>query len=127
MRKPISNCPVCDGQLEPVKLKCSSCEMAMEGRFSISKLGLLPSDQQQFVEAFLVARGNIKEVEKDLGISYPTVRKKLAEVVDALGYAPRADRQEQLEILDAIERGEMSPQDGIAAMQALSRAFYKSD
>ena len=127
MRKPISNCPVCDGRLEPVKLKCSSCEMAMEGRFPISKLGLLPSDQQQFVEAFLVARGNIKEVEKELGISYPTVRKKLAEVVDALGYAPRADRQEQLEILDAIERGEMSPQEGIAAIRAQTGSFHQSE
>jgi hypothetical protein len=100
--------------------------MAMEGRFPISKLGLLPSDQQQFVEAFLVARGNIKEVEKELGISYPTVRKKLDEVIDTLGYAPHKKRQEQLEILDTIERGEMSPQEGIAAMQALSNSFHKS-
>ena len=78
--------------------------MAMEGSFPISKLGLLTSDQQQFVEAFLVARGNIKEVEKELGISYPTVRKKLDEVIDALGYAPHAERREQLEILEAIEQ-----------------------
>ena len=127
MRKPISNCPVCDGRLEPVKLKCASCEMAMEGRFPISKLGLLPSDQQQFIEAFLVGRGSIKEVEKELGISYPTVRKKLDEVIDALGYAPRVKRQEQLEILDAIEYGEMSPQEGIAAMQALSSPFDSPD
>lgn len=127
MRKPISNCPVCDGQVEPVKLKCVSCEMVMEGHFPISKLGLLPSDQQQFIEAFLVGRGNIKEVEKELGISYPTVRKKLSEVIDALGYAPRAKRQEQLEILDAIECGEMSPREGIAAMQSLSSGFHSSD
>ena len=119
MRKPISNCPICDGRLEPVKLKCTSCEMAMEGRFPISKLGLLPSDQQQFVEAFLVARGNIKEVEKELSISYPTVRKKLDEVIDTLGYAPHTERREQLEILEAIEHGEMSPQEGIAAMKTL--------
>ena len=95
--------------------------MTMEGRFPISKLGLLSSEQQQFVEAFLVARGNIKEVEKDLGISYPTVRKKLDEVVDALGYAPHAKRFEQFEILDAIERGEMSPHEGIAAMRTLRK------
>ena len=121
MRKPISNCPICDGRLEPVKLKCASCEMAMEGRFPISKLSLLSSEQQQFVEAFLVTRGNIKEVEKDLGISYPTVRKKLDEVIDALGHAPHAKRREQLDILDAIDRGEMSPQEGIAATQALRK------
>ena len=126
MRKPISNCPICDGRLEPVKLQCNSCEMAMEGRFPISKLGLLPADQQQFIEAFLVARGNIKEAEKELGISYPTVRKKLDQIIEALGYAPHAKRQEQLEILEAIEHGEMSPQEGIAAMQALSGSLHKS-
>ena len=127
MRKPISNCPICDGRLEPIKLKCTSCEITMEGRFPISKLGLLPSNQQQFVEAFLVARGNIKEVEKELGISYPTVRKKLDEVIDALGYAPHAKRREQLEILEAIEHGEMSPQEGIEAMQTLSAPLDKSE
>ena len=125
MRKPVSNCPICDGRLEPVKLKCTSCKMAMEGRFPISKLGLLPSNQQQFVEAFLVARGNIKEVEKELGISYPTVRKKLDEIIDALGYAPHAQRREQLEILEAIESGEVSPQEAINAMQTLSGSLYK--
>ena len=127
MRKPISNCPICDGRLEPVKLKCTSCDIAMEGRFPISKLGLLPSDHQQFIEAFLVARGNIKEVEKELGISYPTVRKKLDEVIGALGYAPHAKRREQLEILEAIEHGEISPQEGIASMQTLSSALDKSE
>ena len=117
MRKPISNCPICDGRLEPVKLRCASCEMAMEGRFPVSKLSLLSSEQYRFVEAFLVSRGNIKEVEKELGISYPTVRKRLDEIIEALGHAPHARRREQIEILDAIERGEMSPQEGIAAMR----------
>ena len=75
----------------------------------------------------LVARGNIKEVEKELGISYPTVRKKLDEVIDTLGYAPHKKRREQLEILEAIECGEMSPQEGIAAMQTLSGVSHKSE
>ena len=91
MLKPINHCPLCDGRLEPVKLRCSACDMTMEGRLPVSKLALLAAEQQQFVEAFLVARGNIKEVEKELGISYPTVRKRLDEVVQALtalGVAP---------------------------------------
>jgi hypothetical protein len=121
MRKPINRCPVCDGQLEPVKLRCNSCELSVEGRFPTSKLSLLSSEQQQFVEAFLVARGNIKEVEKELGISYPTVRKKLDEVIQALGYASEEKRLEQHEILDAVDRGEMSPQEGIALMKALQK------
>ena len=121
MRKSINRCPVCDGQLEPVKLQCRSCEVAVEGRFPASRLSLLSSEQQQFVEAFLVARGNIKEVEKELGISYPTVRKKLDEVIQALGYASEGKRLEQHEILDAIDRGELSSQEGVALMKALQK------
>ena len=119
MLKPINHCPLCDGRLEPVKLRCTSCDMTMEGRLPVSRLALLTAEQQQFVEAFLAARGNIKEVERELGISYPTVRKRLDEVGQSLGHAPPARRREQEEILDAIESGEMSPQEGIDAMKAL--------
>lgn len=84
-----------------------------------SRLALLGAEQQQFVEAFLLARGSIKEVERALGISYPTVRKRLDEVAEALGHPAAARRKSQDEILAAIESGECSPQEGIAAMKAL--------
>ena len=122
MRKSISLCPVCDGRMEPFKLRCSSCHATVEGDFPITRLGLLGEEHQRFVEAFLVARGNIREVERDLGISYPTVRKKLEEVVRALGYASEAGRMQQHEILDAIDRGELSPQEGIREMRAAHRS-----
>jgi hypothetical protein len=121
MRTPMSCCPICKARLEPIKLQCTSCELTMEGRLPISRLSMLSAEQQQFVEAFLVARGNIKEVEKELGISYPTVRKKLDEVIDTLGYAPQTERLEQHEILDAIDRGEMTPQEGIALMKTINQ------
>ena len=95
--------------------------MTVEGHFPISRLALLSSEQHRFVEAFLVVRGNIKEVERELGISYPTVRKRLGEVVQALGYPSGVERLEQHEILDAIDSGEMTPQQGIALMKALKR------
>ena len=112
MRKPLNRCPLCGGQLKPVKLKCDSCDLALEGNIPISKLSLLSSEQQRFVEAFLVARGNIKNVEKELNISYPTVRKKLDEVIEALGYAPQVELMKRSEILDAVERGEISAREG---------------
>lgn len=121
MRKPLDACPFCDGRLEPVKLQCTSCQTAIEGRIPTSKLALLAADQQRFVEVFLVSRGNIKEVERELGISYPTVRKKLDEVVRALGHISPEKQLEQHEILDAIDQGEMSPQEGIAMMKSLNR------
>ncbi|MBT4101132.1 MAG: DUF2089 domain-containing protein [Gemmatimonadetes bacterium] len=122
MPTPINRCPLCEGQLVPVRLQCHDCEVSIEGQLPTSRLVLLTNEQQEFVEAFLLARGNIKEVERELGISYPTVRKKLDQVVEALGHAPAAARQEREEILDAIESGDMTPQQGIAAMQKLNRS-----
>jgi hypothetical protein len=111
MRKPLNRCPICGGQLKPIKLKCDSCDLALEGNLPMSKLSLLSSEQQRFVEAFLVSRGNIKNVEKELNISYPTVR-TLDEVIEALGYAPQDELMKRSEILDAIEQGEISAKEG---------------
>ena len=108
MRKPLSNCPICGGELELVKLKCISCDLTLEGKLPTSRLASLSSDQQQFVEVFLLARGNIKEVEKELGISYPTVRKKLEDVIQTLGARPRSrtdkKRMKREEILDVPQK-----------------------
>ena len=109
----MTRCPVCEGALVPVKLRCSACDLSVEGQFPKARLALLADDQQEFIQAFLVARGNIKEVEKELGISYPTVRKRLEEVIEALGYPPREVRLGQQEILDAVDCGEMSAREGI--------------
>ena len=119
MRVPLTRCPVCDGRFEPVKFQCQSCHVTMEGRFPTSKLALLSSEQHQFVEAFLVARGNIKEVEKELDISYPTVRKRLEEVVQALGHAPQTARRKQSDIIDAVDRGDLTAQEGIEQLKNL--------
>jgi len=117
MRRPLNRCPICSGQLKPVKLKCDSCDLALKGNIPISKLSLLSSEQQRFVEAFLVARGNIKNVEKELNISYPTVRKKLDEVIEVLGYAPQVELMKRSEILDAVERGEISAREGAGLLR----------
>ena len=117
MRKPISQCPMCGGQLEPVRLRCASCDLILEGNLPYSRLALLSTDQQRFVEVFLLARGNIKEVERELGISYPTVRKKLDEVIQALGYVPQAERMQRGEILDAVDRGEISVKEAIVMLK----------
>lgn len=88
------------------KLVCSGCETQIDTRLSIPPFFRLPEDLQEFVMAFLRCRGNIREVEKALGISYPTVCKKLDLVNELLGNqkAPMSAR----EILDMVERGEIT-------------------
>ena len=104
--KIISRCPFCSGELLIAKLFCSGCETQIDTRLSIPPFFRLPLDLQDFVMAFLRCRGNIREVEKALGVSYPTVCKKLDLVNELLGNqkAPLSPH----EILDMIERGEIS-------------------
>ena len=117
MDKILGTCPVCQHKLSVTRLYCESCQTAIEGTFGISKLGQLPEEHQQFIEVFVKARGNIKEVEKELGISYPTVRKKLNDVITALGYTPVNEMQNREEILDAVESGQLTAKEAATLLK----------
>ena len=83
----LSRCPVCGEELTVTRLHCGACDTAIEGRFRLGRFGRLSNEQLAFVEVFLKNRGIIKDVEADLGLSYPTVRARLDEVVKAMGFA----------------------------------------
>jgi len=82
---PIAVCPSCSARLKVSRMLCPDCGLVVEGDFTTSRLGLISPAQQQFVEIFLAARGSIREVERVMSISYPTVRKRLDEVLAAMG------------------------------------------
>lgn len=109
----MTECPVCRGRLRPTRLSCEACDVQVEGTLPASRLEVLSEEQQRFVESFLIARGSIKEVEKLLGISYPTVRRRLDDVVHALGYASTETQKTQMEILDGIESGSLSAREAV--------------
>jgi hypothetical protein len=83
-------CPLCDGPVHVERVRCETCESAIEGRFGLDWLMLLKPEQLKFVKVFLVCRGKIKDVEQALGLSYPTVVARLDDVVGALGAQGRA-------------------------------------
>lgn len=85
--KAITVCPVCGKKLKITRLKCSGCRTSIENDFEFSKFDYLNKQQLKFIEVFIKCRGSIKDVEKELGISYPTVRAKLDEVINSLGYS----------------------------------------
>lgn len=114
----ISKCPVCSAKLRVTKLKCNKCGTVIENDFELSKFEYLSSEQLNFMEVFLKCRGNIKDVEKELGISYPTVRAKLDDVVSALGYTViKKPTVNSKEILDMLERGEITPEQALNMMK----------
>lgn len=80
----LTHCPICEQTLTVQKLHCESCHTIIENNFSLSRLMTLSKEQLHFVETFLLCRGNIKEMEKKLQISYPTVRNRLDAIVESL-------------------------------------------
>jgi len=122
MHTVIGQCPVCDGKLEVTKLHCRSCGTSIEGRFDLGMFHALSKEQLQFAEVFIRNRGNIKDVEKELGISYPTVRNRLEALIRALGYEvpeePKMAPDRRKEILARLERGEIDSEEAIRLLRS---------
>jgi hypothetical protein len=86
-RDVISTCPICSSELFVTRLQCRGCGTAIEGDFSVGRFGRLSREQLALLESFLRARGNLKELERELKLSYPTVRARIDALVRALGLA----------------------------------------
>ena len=85
----IATCPVCAGELAVTRLRCGTCGTTLEGEFSVGRFASLTREQTQVLESFLRSRGNLRDMERELGISYPTVRARVEALVRALGFGPR--------------------------------------
>lgn len=113
----IGFCPICNSQFKVSKLSCNHCHTSLEGSFELSKFDYLTGEQKHFAEIFIKNRGNIKEIEKELGISYPTVRKNLDSIIVALGYSLNNEEEEDTnsrkEILDKLNKGEISADEAV--------------
>jgi hypothetical protein len=140
----ISTCPVCSGELAVTRLHCRSCGTTLEGEFSVGRFGRLTKEQLVLLESFLRSRGNLRDMERELGISYPTVRSRVEALVRALGFGPRdgdeASADEPMsgaaaagaavasaaaatrhEILERLARKEMSAEEAAIAIRAIGR------
>jgi len=110
-KKFLGQCPVCGGPLSVTGLTCEQCGTKIVGKFHLGEFYKLSADQLGFVKTFLKCRGNIKEIERELGISYPTVKNRLNQVVEVLGLVPIPDiptKEERLEVLKRLEDREIS-------------------
>ena len=119
-------CPVCHGPLHVTRLECSSCGSALEGHFLLNRLSRLTHDQMTFLESFIGNRGVIKDIEVDLGISYPTVKARLEDVTRALGYSgsetslrPSQIREERRSILEDLQNEQISADEAARRLAAL--------
>ncbi|MGK0467438.1 DUF2089 domain-containing protein [Clostridium sp.] len=113
--KILCKCPVCSSKLKATTLKCGECNTVVENEFELSKFDYLNNEQLYFIEIFLKSRGNIKDVEKELGISYPTVRAKLDEVITTMGYnvIKQKTSVDKKDVIDMLEKGEITADEAL--------------
>ena len=117
MNKTLKNCPVCNSNLEITEYHCNSCNTTIKGNFKIGDLANLNSAQQEFVKTFICCQGSIKEVEKVLKISYPTVKNRLQEITKILCPSKTNNSSKKLSVLEKIEKGEISVQQALKEMK----------
>ncbi len=111
MRKVLEECPSCGGEVEITRVSCTNCDTEVTGRFAPCRFCRLPPETAQFLELFVRNRGNVKEMERELGISYWIIRSRINELIKDLGF--ETDEQEDLgskrqEILARVDRGEIT-------------------
>jgi hypothetical protein len=120
-----SHCPFCgNGELTVTGFYCRECDTRVEGRFFVTSpfAGLTPQ-QLAFVETFVRCEGKFNRMESELGISYPTIRSRLHEVIRALGHEPGKDEtvvlsdKERQRVLEALEAGEINYDEAMRILQ----------
>lgn len=115
MKRLPTTCPSCGSQLEISELHCPACGTTVRGAYPLDRFAALSTEEEQFLLTFLAARGNLKEVQDRLDLSYPTVRSRLDKVLGSLGLAADEKTEEKparkldvMELLEKLESGNMS-------------------
>ena len=120
-----AQCPVCGERMLVTKLRCSHCGTELSGEFAPCRFCRLEEKHLQFVETFLRCRGSIKEVERALGVSYPTVKNMLDAALTALGLDEKPElralreKEDRAEILQRLSDGEIDVDTAIEALHQL--------
>jgi hypothetical protein len=107
------DCPVCGQRLALTRLSCHDCGTELSGAFGACDFCALGDDDREILRVFLSSRGNMKDVERHLGVSYPTARSRFDALLGRLGLAPAVAEEpnpktaERLEVLERLARGEV--------------------
>jgi len=139
MHQVLTQCPVCSEELRVARLQCDGCGTAIEGQFALGRWLKLSPEQLDFANVFIKRRGKIKDVEDELGISYPTVVARLGELIAAMGFDDEGSAsdafaafagtgdavaheraQARQQVLDLVASGELTPAEAAARLRGMS-------
>jgi hypothetical protein len=117
--------PLCSGEITVTRLYCPSCDVTFEGRFAVGRFMQLTPEQLGFIETFVRCEGKLTRMEGELGISYPTIRSRLHEVIRALGYepgkeeppAPKMSDDVRRRVLEDLDTGRITPEKAMSLLQ----------
>ena len=101
------------------RVRLTEKNLAIEGSFELPQLARLPMDDQIFVTAFVRSHGSIKEMERIFGVSYPTIKARLTRIANSLEFVETNPVPSKSEILERLQRGEITAADAISEMEAL--------
>jgi hypothetical protein len=119
----VGKCPVCGDTLAVTRLHCRGCDSTLEGQFSLGRFYQLSPEQLAFVETFIRCEGKLTRVQDELGMSYPTARARLTDLIRALGYEVREEpepvsSEERKAILERLASGEIQPEDAVELLKS---------
>lgn len=120
-----TKCPLCGGEVTVTRIYCRECDTTIEGRFTGGPFAQLSAEQLAFVELFVRCEGKITRMEDELGLSYPTIRNRLHEVMRALGYEPGGEDtivegisdERRQRILEDLDAGTISAEEAMRLLQ----------
>ena len=121
MNQLLTVCPVCGEPLAVTRLHCRSCDTVIEGQFETGRLGRLSREQIDFVETFIRCEGKLNRMERELGMSYPTLRARLSEIISQMGFqlgaGPAPSDEERHRILDRLAAGEITSEEAMRQLE----------
>ena len=119
-RRPPQDCPVCGERLLITRLGCTSCDTELSGSFSTCEFCVLTDDDRDTLRVFLASRGNIKELERHLGVSYPTARARFDGLLHKLGIdRPAAGPSpSRIELMEQVARGEIDVDEALSRLDS---------
>jgi hypothetical protein len=117
-RRPPSSCPVCNNRLATTRLTCPECSTELSGAFTSCEFCVLTDEDREVLRVFLASRGNIKELERHLGVSYPTARARFDGLLTKLGIErAAAPAPTRLELMEQVARGEIDIDEALRRLE----------